>query len=73
MRKVPSVLGGFRPVVRDAGRDAFDRVKYLRAEVKKEKNKLERLEAALSEAEAERNEMRKECGHCDDCSACIGG
>ena len=60
-----SVLGGYRPQVRDAGRDAFQRVQYERAEVRK-------LQAKLEDAEQEREDMRAECGKCDDCSACIG-
>ncbi len=73
MHKVPSVLGGHRPQVRDPGRDAFDRVKYLRAEKQKKQNELDNISAALAQAEAERNKMRQECGNCDNCSACIGG
>lgn len=72
LEKTPSVLGGFRPHVRDAGRDAFQRVQYLKAEVNRAQDKLDRLESQLAAAEEERNAMRKECRKCGDCSACIG-
>ena len=72
LAKTPSVLGGYRPEVRDAGRDAFQRVQYLKAEVSKAQEKLDRADAQLAYAEEERNSMRKECRKCGDCSACIG-
>ena len=72
LRKVPSVLGGNRPQTRDAGKDAFNRVQYERGEVRKLRAKLEEAERRLADAEQEREDMRAECNHCDDCSACIG-
>lgn len=68
----PSVLGGVRPVVRDDGQMAFRRVMSLRADVKKAREKLESLENQLADAELERAEFLADCGHCGDCSACIG-
>lgn len=70
--KVPSVLGGYRPNVQDAGQDAFNRVRYLKAEVIKARTKLDDVERQLEDAQASRESMRAECGKCGDCSACIG-
>lgn len=68
-----SVLGGYTPKVRDAGKDAFNRVQYERAEVLKLRAKLKAAESSLADAEQTREDMRADCGRCDDCSACIGG
>ena len=72
LAKVPSILGGARPQVRDAGKDVFNRVQYLRGEKRKAMAKLDDIERQLADAEQERQDMRAECNHCDDCSACIG-
>lgn len=72
MRKWPSVLGGYRPQVRDPGRDAFAAVQYCKAEVEQAEEVLARKKNALAKAEAARAEMRKSCRKCGKCSACIG-
>ena len=70
--KVPSVLGGFRPQVRDAAADVVRRVRYLQAEVTRLGDKLSDLQRDLAAAKAEREAMQQACGHCDNCSACVG-
>jgi len=70
--KVPSVLGGYRPQVKDDAQAAFQRVQYLRGEVRKAREKLQNLETQLYAAEEERGDFQSECERCGNCSACIG-
>lgn len=70
--RTPSVLGGYRPQVRDPGRDANARVQYLEAEVETAQAKLDKAKSQLAAAKAERESMRRACGKCKNCSACLG-
>jgi hypothetical protein len=68
----PSVLGGYRPVVNDTQQMNFRAIQYLRAQVEAKEKDLAWLKERLKEAESMRNEARKECGVCGNCSACVG-
>lgn len=70
VQRVPSVLGGTRPAVRDPAADTRRRIAFMAAEQRTTKEKLERLERELTQARAELAAMQERCGHCGNCSAC---
>lgn len=70
--KVPSVIGGVRPHVRDSAQMNFRAVQFLEAEVSKTQEKLASLVKQLKDEEAKLKEHRRHCKKCGECSACIG-
>lgn len=72
MKRIPSVLGGFRPVVRDPAADAFKRVQFLRAHIQLARETLQQQQGELRREEAGLAKYRQECKNCGTCSACIG-
>lgn len=72
LAKVPSILGGSRPQVRDDGATQVRRVNFQRMEVQKQRDKLAKMQADLTHEEEVLDKMRESCAHCGACSACIG-
>jgi chromosome segregation ATPase len=56
----------------DYGAEVYNKVQRLKQEAVALQTKLAQLELQLELAEEELEEMRGECNHCGDCSACIG-
>lgn len=56
----------------DAGKAAFEAHKRASERVRSLQDELSEAEEYLSELAAELEELRQECGHCNDCSACLG-
>jgi hypothetical protein len=73
-RKVaePSVLSGRRPIVSDEGQMKFRAVQFIRAELSKAMTKMQALQLQFDQAQDELERMRNACGHCNNCSACVG-
>jgi hypothetical protein len=72
-KRVPSVIGGHRPHVRDDAQMAFRSVQYTKAEVSKTETKLRQLKDQLEREEWRRKSLCvKITGKCGSCSACIG-
>lgn len=71
--RTPSVLGGYRPQVRDERRDQFQRVQYMRGDVQRATEKLAKMQEDLAKEEEVLDNMRESCAHCGACSACVGG
>ena len=55
----------------DYGKEVNDRIKQLREKRNAAYEEVRRCEDLLAEWEAEREDARKECGHCNDCSMCL--
>lgn len=71
--KVPSVIGGLRPNVRDDAQMAHRAVQHTKAEVSKTEEKLRQLKARYEAEESRRKSLCvKTTGKCGACSACIG-
>lgn len=72
LAKVPSILGGSRPQVRDDGAVQVRRVNFQRMEVQRATAKLAKMQADLAVEEEVLDKMREACKQCGACSACIG-
>lgn len=71
--RVPSVIGGNRPNVRDDAQMAFRAAQHTKAEVSKTEEKLRQLKARYEAEESMRKSLcAKATGKCGSCSACIG-